>query len=94
MLLYFIDVLPLHRDTFTVPIGKVKIKPGIYHRLIWLGTFSNVFIWYSPIGVHSCKQSIRRFDGKYDPYELSSRALKIWTKGCSSGRRLNLVCVL
>ena len=24
--------------------------------------------------------------------ELSSRALKIWTKGCSSGRRLNLVC--
>lgn len=44
VLLYFIDVLPLHRDTFTVPIGKVKIKPGIYHRLIWLGTSSNVFI--------------------------------------------------
>ena len=29
------------------------------------------FARYSPIGVHSCKQSIRRFDGESDPFGSS-----------------------
>ena len=99
VLLYFIDVLPLHRDTFTVPIVLARSKLSPEFIIVSSGLAPPAMYSFASHRLEYTLVSEVFADLMANPIllvvaELSSRALKIWTKGCSGGRRLNLVCVL